>query len=236
MVNVYNIARKEFRGYFGSPMAYIVLVVFLGVVNWMFFQNFFISGQAGLRTMFFYLPMMFIILAPAITMRLWAEEKKIGTLEILMTLPLKDHEAVLGKYLASFAFLALNLALTFTLVLTVSKLGNPDTGPIIGGYAGALLMGGAYLAVGSFTSSITDNQIVAFILGVTGSFVLFIIGDPIILMRAPDALAPVLQYLSMGAHFENIERGVIDTRDVAYYLSVIVFFLLMTRAVIEQRR
>ena len=156
-------------------------------------------------------------------MRLWAEEKRQGTFEILLTFPIKDWEVVMGKFLASFAFLALAVSLTFSLPLTATYLGSPDMGPIVGGYMGTLLMGGAYLAIGLFASSITVNQIIGFIVGISISFFFLITGEQIVLFSLPSYLVPIFEYIGLGTHFASIGRGVIDTRDIIYYLSIIFF-------------
>jgi ABC-2 type transport system permease protein len=169
-------------------------------------------------------------------MRLWAEERKLGTMEVLMTLPIRDHEAVLGKYLASLAFLAVALALTVPIPLTVAWLGDPDLGVMTAGYIGSLLMGAAYLAIGIFISSMSSNQIVAAILGWVVCFILFFIGNDLVLFSAPKALAPLLDYLGLGNHFDSIGRGVLDSRDLIYYLSVIAFFLFLNVRAIETRK
>ncbi len=240
MANIYQIFKKEFRSYVNSPAAYIFIIVFLVLTSWLFFRGFFLINQAVLRDFFSLTPWLFLFFIPAVTMRLWAEEKKLGTLEILMTLPIKDHEAVLGKFFAAFALLAVAIILTFPLPLTVVNISDPnigvDMGPIVGGYLGILLLGAAYLAIGLFASSLTENQIVAFIVGVTLSFVLFIIGETIVLFSIPSALVPVFDFLGLGTHFENISRGVIDTRDVVYYLSVIAFFLFLNIRSVERRK
>jgi ABC-2 type transport system permease protein len=157
-------------------------------------------------------------------------------MEVLMTLPLKDHEIVLGKFLASFIFLIIAVLLTFPLALTIYFLGKPDNGTIVGGYLGACLMGGAYLAIGLFISSLTQNQIVAFIVSIVVCFAFLIIGEDIVLMSAPPILSPVFTYLGLGAHFESISRGVIDSRDLLYYSSVIGFFLFLNTLAIESRK
>ena len=169
-------------------------------------------------------------------MRAWAEEKKMGTIEVLMTLPLKDYEVVLGKFFASFFFMITTVLLTFPLTLTVYSLGDPETGSIIGGYLGACLMGGAYLAIGLFCSSLTKNQIVAFIISTVSCFAFLIIGEDIVLMSAPDTLAPLFSYLGLGSHFESISRGVIDSRDILYYVSTIGFFLFLNTLALESRK
>ena len=236
MKNMLTIFQKEFKSYFNSPIAYIFIITFLLFSSWLFFRTFFLIGQAHMRPLFGILPWLFLILAPAITMRSWAEEKKMGTMEVLMTLPLKDYEIVLGKFLASFIFLIIAVLLTFPLALTIYFLGKPDNGTIVGGYLGACLMGGAYLAIGLFISSLTQNQIVAFIVSIVVCFAFLIIGEDIVLMSAPAILSPVFTYLGLGAHFESISRGVIDSRDLLYYSSVIGFFLFLNTLAIESRK
>jgi ABC-2 type transport system permease protein len=236
MRNMLTIFQKEFKSYFNSPIAYIFIITFLLFSSWLFFRTFFLIGQAHMRPLFGILPWLFLILAPAITMRAWAEEKKMGTMEVLMTLPLKDYEIVLGKFLASFIFLIIAVLLTFPLALTIYFLGKPDNGTIIGGYLGACLMGGAYLAIGLFISSLTQNQIIAFIVSIVVCFAFLIIGEDIVLMSAPAILSPVFTYLGLGAHFESISRGVIDSRDLLYYSSVIGFFLFLNTLAIESRK
>jgi len=169
-------------------------------------------------------------------MRLWAEEKKMGTMELLMTLPLRDWEIVIGKFLAAFLFLGITVLLTFTFPLTLYYLGQPDLGPILGGYIGALLMGAAYLSIGLFISCLTENQIVAFILSVFACFALFIIGEPIVLTALPGWLAGTFSFLGLGSHFQSIGRGVIDSRDIIYYFSVIIFFLFLNTRFVESRK
>lgn len=236
MSNISTIFQKEFKSYFNSPIAYIFIITFLLFSGWLFFRTFFLIGQAHLRPLFGILPWLFLILAPAVTMRAWAEEKKLGTMEVLMTLPLRDYEAVLGKFLANFVFIIITLLLTFPLVATTYVLGEPDTGAIVGGYLGACLMGGAYLAIGLFVSSLTKNQIVAFIIGIVTCFALLIVGEDIVLMSAPSVVVPLFTYLGLGAHFESISRGVIDSRDLIYYLSVIGFFLFLNTLALESRK
>jgi ABC-2 type transport system permease protein len=236
MQNILAIFKKEFKAYFLSPIAYVFITVYLMVTNFLFFQGFFIVNQAEMRSYFGLLPWIFLFFVPAITMRSWAEEKKAKTLELLLTWPITDVEVVVGKFLASFAFLTIVILLSLTVPITIFVLGNPDPGPIIGGYVGAILMGGAYLGIGLWVSSLTENQIVAFIIGVVVTFILFIIGNPFVTMVAPSPLVPVLTYLGLGNHFESVGRGVIDTRDVVYYLSVIGFFLFLNVRSIESRK
>ncbi|MGD9200199.1 MAG: ABC transporter permease subunit [Chitinispirillia bacterium] len=236
MRSIITIFLKEFKAYFFSPIAYVFITVYLVVTNFLFFQGFFIINQADMRGYFSLLPWLFLIFVPAVTMRSWAEEKKGKTLELLLTWPVKDIEVVIGKFLASFCFLAISLLLSITIPITISILGNPDGGPIWGGYLGALLLGAAYLSIGLWISSITENQIVAFIVGVVATFCLFMVGNPFITMLAPSAIVPLLTFLGIGNHFESIGRGVIDSRDIIYYLSVISFFLFLNVRSIESRK
>ena len=230
------IFRRELKSYFNSPVAYIVILAFLGVTHWLFFRTFFLADQSTLRPFFSLLPWIFLFLGPAITMRAWAEEKKLGTIEVLMTFPVREREAVLGKFLAAFLFLVMALGLTISLPLTVMFIGYPDPGPILGGYLGACLLGGTYLAIGLFASSLTENQIVAFILAIVLGFALLVIGEDFVLFSLPAALVPACAYVGLGTHFESIGRGVIDSRDIIYYLSIIGFFIFLNQLALESRK
>ncbi|MEW5802386.1 MAG: ABC transporter permease subunit [bacterium] len=236
MNNIFAIFKKEFRSYFNSPIAYIFITAFLVFSGWLFFRGFFLIGEATMRPFFSILPWEFLFFVPAVTMRLWAEEKKLGTIELLMTFPLSDYEIVMGKFLAAFLFLTITVLLTATFPLTLFYLNKPDLGPIIGGYLGALLMGAAYLSIGLFISSLTENQIVAFIVSIFTCFALFIIGEQIVITALPSWLARIFTFLGLGAHFESIGRGVIDSRDLIYYVSVIVFFLFLNIRSVESRK
>ncbi len=236
MGKTWAIGKKEFRSDFSSPIAYIFITSFLALSGCLFFRLFFLENTASLRNFFGFLPWLLLIFVPAISMRLWAEERKLGTLELLLTLPVKDYQVVIGKFLASFAFLSLTLILSFPLPVIVAGLGEPDPGPILGGYLGALLLGGAYLSVGLFVSSLTENQIVAFIIGVLTCFTLLVIGEQFVLFAIPRALVPLFQYLGLGYHFDSICRGLIDSRDLIYYLSVIGFFLYLNVRTVESRK
>lgn len=236
MTTVWTIARKEFRSYFQSPIAYIFITVFLALTHFFFFRGFFVIGQSTLREFFSLIPLVFLLFVPAVTMRLWAEERKLGTMELLLTFPVKDWEVVLGKFLASFGFLAAALACTLPLAVTVAILGNPDDGAIVGGYLGCLLLGGTYLALGLWISALTSNQIIAFILTAAACFFLYIIGEPVVMSSVPDALAAFVAQLSVGYHFDSIGRGVLDSRDLLYYLSIIAFFLFLNIRSIESRK
>jgi ABC-2 type transport system permease protein len=238
MRNAFIIAGKEFRSYFSSTIAYIFMVVFLVLTSVLFFelQKFFVVGQATLRDFFGLVPILFLFFVPAVSMRMWAEERKLGTLETLMTLPLRDWEVVLGKFLASFFFLLVTVALTFPLPILVAVLGNIDPGAFFCGYLGLILLGAAYLAIGLWMSSTTENQIVAFIGSFVICLVLFIAGIDIILTALPKWSVPFMKGISLGSHFSSIERGVIDSRDIIYYLSIVGFFLFLNVRSVESRR
>jgi ABC-2 type transport system permease protein len=233
---VLAIARREFAGAFASPVAWAWLTVFLALTNWFFFRAFFPRGLASLRDFFGLAPWTLLFLVPALTMRLFAEERKLGTLEVLLTWPVREHEAVLGKYLGSLGVLAVSLLATAPLPLAVFALGSPDPGPVAAGYLGLLLLGGCYLAIGLFASALTENQIVAYLLAAAMTFALFAAGEAFVLVAAPPPLVPLLAALGLGAHFTSIGRGVIDTRDVVYFASVIFLFLYLAVRRLEGRR
>jgi ABC-2 type transport system permease protein len=233
--NIWTIFKKEFTSYFNSTIAYIFITVFLVISTWFFMSSFFVDGQVEMRRFFGLLPTVFLFFVPAVTMRLWAEEKKTGTLEVLLTLPFRDFEVVMGKYLAAFAFVILTVILSFPIPVTLMSLGEPDMGPIFTGYLGAFLLGGAYLAIGMFVSSFSENQIIAFIISLVVSFIFFIIGFQFVLQSLPDVIKPIAQYFSLTNHFENIGKGVIDTRDIVYYFSMIFVFVYATMRQIESR-
>jgi ABC-2 type transport system permease protein len=233
MRQVPHIFKKEFRTYFVSPVAYIVISIFLIVIGWFFFSTFFLINQASLRNFFALLPIIFAFVIPAVTMRLFAEELNVGTYEILLTMPVTFREVVLGKFLASLAFVAAMLLPTVAYPVTVSFLGDLDWGPVIGGYVGAILLGAAFSAVGLFASSLTRNQIVAFIIGVAICFALVLIDK--ILFFLPTPLVGVLEYLGADFHFENISKGILDSRDILYFLSVTFIGLYATHLAMEEK-
>ena len=235
MHNIITIFKKEFRSYFNSPIAYIFLVVFLVVVNWFFFSHFFLIDQVSMESFFSILPWIFLIILPSLSMRLWAEEKKSGTMELLMTLPINDYEAVIGKFLAVVSFLGITLALTLPSTLTVISLGNPDAGEIAGSYLGAIFFGGALLALGSFLSGLTKNQIVAFLVTVLCSFVLMILGMDYVLVPVGGGAASVLNFLSLSSHYNVMTRGLIDSGDLVYFIGFIFFFLFLNVKVLQGR-
>jgi ABC-2 type transport system permease protein len=234
MSNIFVIARREFKSYFDSPVAYIVLTFFLIITGYFFTSNLFLANQADLRTLWGIIPLLFVFFIPAISMKLLAEEKKSGTIELLYTYPIKDSEIVLGKYLAALGLIAALLLFTIIYAISVSTLGDMDGGQAVAGYIGLLLMAAAYLAIGIFASSVTENQIVAFIFALTISFFFFIADK--ILFFLPAAIAGIFEYLAIEYHFQNVARGVIDTRNLIYFGSVIFFGLLMASHALSRRR
>ena len=212
------IFKKEFRSYFVSPIAYIVIAIFLLVTGWFFFATFFLVGQANLRNFFSLLPIIFSFVIPAITMRLVSEELNIGSYEILMTMPVTITDVVMGKFLAAVFFVIALLIPTVAYPVTVTALGQLDWGPVLGGYIGAVLLGAAFSAIGLFTSAMTRNQIIAFIVGMAICFILTLIDK--MLFFLPRSMLGVLAYLGADFHFQNISKGIIDSRDIVYFLSV----------------
>ncbi len=235
MKNVWTITRKEFRTYFDSPIAYVFITAYLLLVNFLYLWTFFVVGQADMRPFFGFMPFILLFFVPSISMRQWAEERKMGTLEILLTTPVREMDVVLGKFFASMGLLVMMLLLTFNIPILLSYLGSPDWGVIICGYLGSLLMGASYMAIGLFASSLSENQIVAFIVSIAICTVMLILGEWFFLMLVPDMLVPVFDYLGLGTHFESMGRGVIDSRDIVYYLSVIGVFLYLNVNTVENR-
>jgi ABC-2 type transport system permease protein len=219
--------------YFNSPIAYIVISVFLLLSGWFFFTPLFLVGQSTLRGFFSFTPILFIMFIPAITMRLIAEEVKVGTLEWLTSMPLRDIDVVLGKFLAALGLIAVALAMTIPYPISVDMVGSLDWGPVIGGYIGLLLLAGAFIAVGLFASSLTENQIVAFIIGVSLCFTFYMLDK--VAFFLPEQFGAVFQYLSVDYHFRNISRGVIDTRDLLFYLGMMVIGLFLTVESLKRR-
>ncbi len=231
------IMKKELMSYFYTPIAYIVIIIFLGVTGAFFFQilngGFFYAGQAEMRSFFQFLPLILMIVVPAVTMRLFAEEIHSGTIENLMTLPVTTGKVVTGKFLAATAFVSIMIAPTLFYLATILFVGSPDPGPVIGGYLGAILLAGAYSAVGILASSLGRNQIVAFIIGLSACFFLWIIDKVTVFL--PSGLGFV-EYLGTDYHFRNISRGVIDSRDLVYFASIIVVSILLTKKILDDRR
>jgi len=227
------IARKELRGYFDSPIAYIVITIFLVFTGFFFFKDFFYVNQAEMRSLFQLLPLMFTFVVPAVTMRLFSEERASGTIEILLTMPVKTPHIVLGKFLGGTLFMAIMIAPTLVYLFTILVVGSPDMGPVIGGYLGSILLAGAYVAVGLLTSSLSRNQIVAFITGWALCFILWLLDKITLFLPGPLSF---LEYFGSDFHFQNIAKGLIDTRDVIYFLSVTALGLLLTGRVLEEKR
>ena len=234
MRNILPIFRREMFAYFYSPVAYIVITVFLIITGWFFTSEMFLSNESSLRSVFSIIPFIFIFFIPAITMRLLSEERKSGTIELLFTMPISDIEIVLGKYFAGLGLLAVGLLFTLPYSLTIIILGDPDIGMLITGYLGLLLMGASYVAIGIFASTVSKNQVIAFIVAFIIIFILWLINK--FLMLIPPPFVPLLQYLSIDYHYENIGRGVIDTRDIAYYLSLVIFMLSLAKLSLESRK
>jgi ABC-2 type transport system permease protein len=236
------IARRELAGYFATPLAYVFIVIFLALTGAFTFYlgGFYERGQADLAPFFNFHPWLYLFLVPAISMRLWSEERKSGSIELLMTLPVTMWQAVLGKFLAAWVFTAVALALTFPIWITVNYLGNPDNGVIVAGYLGSLLMAGAFLAIGSCISAANRNQVIAFIVTVAICFVFLLAGFPLVLDFfsgwAPQAVVDTIAGLSFLTHFASISKGVLDLRDILYFLLVIGAWLYATAIVIDIKK
>ena len=236
------IYRREIASYFATPLAYVFIVMFLVLAGTFTFQlgGFFERGQADLAPFFTFLPWLYLFLVPAIAMRLWAEERRSGSIELLLTLPVQPGAAVAAKFLAAWSFVALALGLTFPLWITVNYLGSPDNGAIVAAYVGSLLMAGGFLAVGSCLSAATRSQVIAFILTVVACFLLLLAGYPLVLDAfrgwAPDALVEAIASLSFLTHFQAISKGVLDLRDLVYFLLTIGTWLYATTLVLELRK
>lgn len=242
MRNVGIIMRRELASYFATPLAYVFIFIFLVLANAFtyYLGGFYEHGQADLDAFFTFHPWLYLFLIPAIAMKLWAEERKSGSIELLMTQPVRVRDAVLGKFLAAWLFTALALALTFPLWITVNFLGHPDNGAILAAYLGSLMLAGGFLAVGSCMSALTRNQVVAFILGVVVCFALLLAGFPMVLDAfrawAPQWLVDAVASLSFLTHYESIMKGVIDVRDLLYFAMLIGLFLVATGVALELRK
>ncbi len=232
--NVGTIFRKELRSYFNSPVAYVVIVVFLAFIEWFYASDMFKVNLATMRDMFSLVPWIFVFVVPAITMRLIAEERKAGTIELLTTKPVHDSEIVLGKFLAAWALICISLLPTLVHYITIAFLGEIDHGPVVGGYLGLMLMAGVFVAVGLFASSLTENQIVAMIIGLVMMFTLMILDK--ILIYVPEFMNTVVEFIGVDFHFSNIARGVLDTRDIIYFASVLGFMLFLSTVSLSRRK
>jgi ABC-2 type transport system permease protein len=226
------IFNKEFKDYFISPIAYIVIAIFLAFAGWLFFTTFFLYDQAELRSFFGMLPFLFAVLVPIITMRLFSEELNVGSYELLLTLPVTSRDIIIGKFLAAVAFVAAILLPTLSYAVCVSLIGDLDWGVTAGGYIGAVLLGAAYAAIGLFTSALTRNQIIACIAAIVICVALAIVDQ--MLFFLPQFALDVFTYISANAHFKNIAKGIIDSRDLLYFFSVAFLGLYATHLVMEE--
>jgi len=242
MSAVWTVFRREWDSYLATPVAYVFTVIFLMLAAAMTFYlgGFFERGQADLQPFFAFHPWLYLFIVPAVSMRLWAEERGHGTIELLLTLPLPTWQAVLGKFLAAWCYVGLALALTFPMWITVNYLGDPDNGVILAGYLGSWLMAGAFLAVGACLSAATRNQVIAFILTASVCFVFLLAGYPLVQETArawlPNALADAIAQLSFLTHFDAISRGLLDLRDIAFFVIAIVAWLVACAIVVDLRK
>lgn len=242
MRNIRIIAKRELKSYFATPVAFVFIVIFLALTGAFAFYmgGFFTRGQADLEPFFAYHPWLYLLFIPAISMRLWAEERKSGTIENLMTLPISTSEAVIGKFLAAWLFSGISLALTFPIWITVNVLGEPDNGVILASYAGSLLMAGAFLSIGSCLSALTKNQVIAFISAATVCFLFTMSGLDLVLnffrLWAPDILVDTVASFSFLTHFNAVTKGVIEANDLVFFMSLIVFWLFANIVVVELRK
>ncbi len=239
MRNIRTIFRRELASYFATPLAYVFIVIFLvmaGVLTF-FVGDFFQRGQADLQPFFAFHPWLYLVLIPALSMRLWAEERKSGTIELFLTLPIRMTEAVIGKFLAAWCFAGIALALTFPFWITVNLLGHPDNGVILASYIGSWLMAGALLAIGACVSAMTKNQVIAFVVTAAIAFVFTVAGSPVVLGLvqgwAPQWLIGGIAGASFLDHFSAITRGVLDVRDVAYFVSIMIAFLFANAILVD---
>ena len=242
MRNIRIIAKRELGGYFGTPVAYVFIVIFLALTGAMTFYlgGFLFRGQADLEAFFVYHPWLYLLLVPAVAMRLWSEERKTGTIENLMTLPISTHEAVIGKFLAAWIFCGIALALTFPIWITVNLLGTPDNGVIIASYLGSFLMAGAFLAIGSCMSALTKNQVISFVIAATACFLFTMSGLDLVLnffrAWAPDWLVETVASLSFLTHFNAVTQGLIESRDIVFFVSLIAFWLFANVVIVDLKK
>lgn len=234
--------KRELKSYFATPLAYVFLVIFLVASGYLTFttRGFFEARQADLQPFFMNMPLLFILLVPATAMRLWAEERKVGSVELLFTLPITITQAVLGKFLAAWTFLAIALALTFPMVMTVAYLGNPDKGLIATGYLGSFLMAGGFLAIGCFFSALSKNQVIAFVLSLVACAILVFAGMPTALNYAstilPGGFVSILKGISFQDHFESLQRGVVQFKDLAFFVLLIVGWVAACAVILDERK
>jgi len=235
MHNIFTIYKKELRSFFNTPMAYIFLVVFALVNGYFFTNTFFLYNQSDMRSLFGIVPLVYLFFIPAVSMGLISREKSLGTIEIITTLPVRERDIVIGKFLAGLSLILIALLTTLIHYITLINVGTTiDHGAVFTGYLGLALLGGVYTAVGIFSSSLTENQVIAFIVGIAIVITFFLMDK--LLVFVPPGLAGIIQYLSTEFHLSNMSRGVIDTRNIVYFGSVIGFFLFMTTRVLESRK
>ena len=240
--NITAIFRREISGYFGSPVAYVFIVIFLLLLGFFTFNlnHFFEIGQADLRRFFEWHPWIYMFLIPAVAMRLWSEELRMGTVELILTFPIRVGEVVVGKFLAAWLFITIAISLTFPMVLTVMYLGDPDLGATLCAYVGSIMLAGTFLSIGIMTSGLTDNQVISFILAIVVCLFFILAGYPpiteLVSGWAPTWIVNTVAGLSVLSHYNSIERGVLDLRDMVYFISVIVFMLSANGIIIQNRR
>lgn len=241
MSSCWAVFKRELKSYFTTPLAYVFLVIFLFFSGYLTFkQGFFEARQADMRVFFMNLPLLYVFMVPSTAMRLWAEERKTGSIELLLTLPITITQAVLGKFFAAWFFLAIALALTFPMVITVCYLGNPDVGLIITGYIGSWLMAGGFLAIGCFFSTVSKNQVISFVLSVVACAVLVFAGMPTTLNYLssflPAGLVSTIESMSFRQHFESIQRGVLEFKDLAFFVLLIAGWIAASTIVLDERK
>jgi ABC-2 type transport system permease protein len=240
--NIRAIVKRELAGYFTSPVAYVFIVIFLLLAAFFTFNvgNFFPAGEASLVWFFYWHPWLYLFLVPAVGMRLWSEERRLGTMELLLTMPITTWQAIVGKFLASWLFLGIALLLTFPVVLTVNYLGDPDNGAIFAGYVGSFLLAGSYLAISSMTSALTRNQVVSFIISIVLCLFLIIAGfapiTDMLVHWARPAVVDAVASFSVLTHFDPFQKGLIDSRDVVFFVSIMFFALFATGVIIRAHR
>jgi len=242
--NIWCVLKREWKGYFATPVAFVFIVIFLVLIGFFTFSSnlgqFFEREEASLASFFTWHPWIYLFLVPSVGMRLWSEERRQGTMELLLTMPVAPWHTILGKFLASWAFLALALLLTFPIILTTSYLGEPDYGPIACGYIGSIFLAGGYLAVSSMTSALTRNQVISFILSVVICLFLVLAGYPpvtdMLINWAPGWLVDTVTSFSVMTHFFSFQRGVLDARDIVFFLSLIGFCLFSTSVILRSLR
>ncbi len=241
MHSFWAVFKRELKSYFTTPIAYVFLVIFLFFSGYLTFkQGFFEMRQADMRAFFMNLPLLFVFMVPSAAMRLWAEERRVGSIELLFTLPITVTQAVLGKFFAAWLFLAIALALTFPMPITVCYLGDPDIGLIITGYLGSFLMAGGFLAIGCFFSVVSKNQVISFVLSVVACAVLVFAGRPTTLNYLstffPAGLVSAVETMSFQTHFESIQKGVLEFKDLSYFVLLIVGWIAASSIVLDERK